>query len=142
MSNMYDEIIHLPHHVSKKHPPMSMRNRAAQFAPFAALTGHAAAVEETARFTEDEMDIDHNIHDRLDEQLMILRSYLKEEPEITITYFKPDDKKSGGSYEIISGHLKKIDEFDHCICMKEGQIIAMERILSMESPIFTEMDLL
>ena len=99
----YDDIIDLPHHTSKKHPRMPLLDRAAQFAPFAALTGHEAAIKETARLTEEEIELDENRKELLDLRLQQLQECLAEQPMVTVTYFKPDEKKAGGAYVSVTG---------------------------------------
>ena len=94
----YDDIINLPHHVSKKHPPMSLYARSAQFAPFAALTGYEDAVRETARETNERIEIDDELKLILDGKIQILFEKIKVKPEVTFTYFIPDLRKDGGAY--------------------------------------------
>ena len=93
MTDKYDDIINLPHHVSKRHPQMSMMNRAAQFAPFAALTGHSAAIEETARLTESQQELADEDSEILNHKMAYLREAINEHPTISITYFEPDKRK-------------------------------------------------
>ena len=102
----YADIINLPHHVSKTRPKMSMHDRAAQFSPFAALTGYDAAIKETARWTDEKIDLDETSKVSLDEKLLFIMSRLAEKPVVTITYFKKDDRKDGGTYEVIEGCIK------------------------------------
>ena len=91
----YDDIIHLPHHVSQNHPQMSMHDRAAQFAPFAALTGYEAAVRETARLTAEKRELDAQEAEELNRRLTELAARLPDHPEVTVEYFVPDDRKAG-----------------------------------------------
>ena len=93
--NPYADIIDLPHHVSHRHPQMSMEKRAAQFSPFAAMVGHDAAIRETARFTEEQMELTEDEKAIIDDKLQTIQAHIKEQPEITVTYFQPDEKKSG-----------------------------------------------
>lgn len=130
--NEYDDIINLPHHVSKVHPQMSMMNRAAQFAPFAALTGHAAAIEETARLTDEQMELAEEDSDALNQKMTYLREVINEHPTITITYFEPDKKKAGGMYKSIEGQLKNIDDYDQSIVLKSGDVIFLKSILDIQ----------
>lgn len=125
----YDDIINLPHHISKKHPQMPMENRAAQFAPFAALTGHEAAVKETARLTNRRIELDENMKVMLDEKLQRIMEQLDNEPEIAVTYFVPDEKKTGGEYVTAAGICKKIDTLNHVLIMKDGTQIRMREII-------------
>ena len=94
----YDDIINLPHHVSTRHPQMSMYDRAAQFSPFAALTGYDDAIQETGRLTEQKIELDEETLEKLDERFQILQEHLGEQPEVRFTYFKPDERKEGGAY--------------------------------------------
>ena len=109
----YSDIIDLPHHVSTKHPHMSSEDRAAQFSPFAALTGHEAAIKETARITDEFVEPDADKKQELDEELRMIRMSLADNKtaKVQMIFFKPDGKKSGGSYETITGNIKKIDEY-------------------------------
>lgn len=128
----YDDIIHLPHHVSSRHPQMSLADRAAQFSPFAALTGHEAAIRETARLTDVFVELDDDRKAQLDEQLRLLKENQFREPEIEVTYFQPDEKKSGGAYVTARGRLKKIDEYGRRIVFMDGTMISVEQVFSIE----------
>lgn len=136
----YDDIINLPHHESTKHPRMSALNRAAQFSPFAALTGHEAAISETARLTNTRLELDEDRKEELDEQLQIIREHISLEPEVAITYFVPDTQKEGGSYLQVIGIIKKLDDIDHKIVMKNGTVIPINDIFEIESSIFNAID--
>lgn len=110
--NKYKDIINLPHHVSKTRNPMSLYNRAAQFAPFAALTGYDEAIKEKARLTEQRIELSDEFKNILNQKLQILNKNINSHPKVTITYFELDNKKSGGVYKTISGNIKKIDEYN------------------------------
>ena len=127
----YDDIIDLPHHVSKRHKPMSLLNRAAQFAPFAALTGHEDAIEETARYTDSEIEIVNDRMAQLDMKLNQLRHALDngEKPDVTITHFVRDTHKKGGSYQTITAAIKSIDETRRCMVLCNGALIAINDIV-------------
>ena len=127
--NEYDDIINLPHHVSKVHPQMSMMNRAAQFAPFAALTGHAAAIEETVRLTDEQHELADEDSETLNQKMAYLREVINEHPTLTITYFEPDKKKAGGAYKTIEGQLQNIDDYSQSIVLKSGAVISLSSIL-------------
>ena len=117
----YDDIINMPHHVSKKHPQMSIEMRSAQFAPFAALTGYEEAVKETGRLTNSRIDIDEELKTDLDEKLRLIQEKITIQhmkPEVNFTYFVPDLKKDGGKYVTITGKVIKIDEYKHTIMVK------------------------
>ena len=125
----YDDIIYLPHHRSKKHAPMPLSDRAAQFSPFAALTGHDAAIKETARLTDKKIELDEYEVAVLDGILQTIREKLSENPEITVTYFEPDIKKDGGKYVTVTGNVKKMDEYTKCLIMNDGGRIRIEDII-------------
>ena len=138
MTKEYEDIIDLPPHVSRKRPKMSIMNRAAQFAPFAALTGHEAAVKETARQTQEKIQLDQYIKDGLNNKLQIIDDQLKEHPEIEITYFQPDQKKDGGVYTTSIVIVKKIDKYEKLVVMEEGTTIYLDHIIKIEGDIFAE----
>ncbi|MCM1063961.1 MAG: YolD-like family protein [Eubacterium sp.] len=128
----YDDIIDLPHHISARHPQMPLADRAAQFSPFAALTGHEAAIRETARLTEAFVELDEDRKRELDEQLLLIREESAKEPEIEVTYFRPDLKKSGGTYVTARGRVQKIDGYSRQIHFVDGTVIPMENLYSLE----------
>ena len=118
----YDDIIDLPHFVSKKYPQMSMRDRAAQFSPFAALTGYDAEIKETTRLTDRRIELDEDVLDKLNERLYILRKVLDDGsvyPEVRITYFEKDLKKDGGKYITVSGRVRKIHEYRNIVIFED-----------------------
>lgn len=139
-SSLYKDIINLPHHQSKTRKHMSMVDRAAQFSPFAALTGHSATIAETARLTDRQIELTEGDKAIINEKLQMLSDYLKSEPVVTITYFEPDDKKSGGSYETITGTIKRIDEVNKEIKFIDGSVILIERIYDIEGELFEGID--
>ncbi len=128
----YEDIIHLPHHVSVRHSQMPLRDRAAQFAPFAALTGHEEAVKETARLTDCKIELDENEIQLLDQKLQYLRDHLANRPAVIITHFVPDLRKAGGRYLEQEGIVKKIKEYDHLIIMEDGTEIPITNILQIK----------
>lgn len=131
-THKYDDIIHLPHHVSTKHPHMALLDRAAQFSPFAALTGHEAAIKETARLTDERVELDENRKEALDMQLQWIEQHMAERPEVTFTYFKQDERKSGGAYVTVTGVVKKIDVYEHRIVLEDGVNFGIEDIVEIE----------
>lgn len=135
-THKYDDIINLPHPVSSRHPQMSLHDRAAQFSPFAALTGYDAAVKETARLTEQRIELDESSKSLLDEKLGIVQEQLDQKPEITITYFKPDPKKAGGSYVEVAGSIKKIDEYERLLVLCSGEKIPIDEVIAVQGEIF------
>lgn len=128
----YDDIINLPHYISKKHPQMSMEERAAQFAPFAALVGYEDAVEETARITTKRIELNEEEKNILDMKLQMLNEQMQVQihPNITIMYFVPDLKKDGGKYIKISGIVKRIDEYKQLIILDDKTEISIKEIIS------------
>lgn len=137
----YDDIIHLQHPTSNRHPRMALSDRAAQFSPFAALAGHDAAVREAARLTDSKMEFDEDAKARLNDKLLIISENLSADPEVTITYFQPDERKAGGAYLAFTGTVKKIDEYEHAIVMMDKTAIPIEAIIEIESDLFERMDL-
>ena len=130
MMNDYSDIMDHPHHRSQTRPHMSMITRAAQFSPFAALTGYDEAISETQRLTEEQVTLDETEVARINEQLSEIAQHLSERWQVTITYFLPDARKSGGAYLTDTGTVKKIDEVEHVVRMDSGIGISMERIVS------------
>ncbi len=135
MKHPYDDIIDLPHHVSERHPQMSMYNRAAQFAPFAALTGHNAAITEAARLTEAEQELSESDAEVLNRKLAYLQS-LDEKPTISVTYFVPDDKKEGGSYHTATGIVKSVEPDKGVLQFEDGTGIPVIRIKDIDGECF------
>lgn len=127
----YEDIIHLLHHRSKKHAPMPLIDRAAQFSPFAALTGHEAAIKETARLTDRKVELDEYEIVALDAMLQKIKEQIQLHPEITVTYFQPDTKKDGGVYVTVAGRVKKLDEYAKSVIMEEGTRILIEDIIEL-----------
>ena len=134
MSEAYDDIINLSRPQSKKHTPMPMEDRAAQFLPFAALTGYDAAVSETARCTEERVELDAQEAERIGEKLAALIKRQQEQPELSLLYFVPDTRKAGGAYLRLDGRLKKITDFPRCVYLTDGSRIPIEDIVAVESP--------
>lgn len=139
MIKNYDDIINLPHHVSATRPHMSMMDRAAQFSPFAALTGYDAAIKETGRLTDENLDLDEEALNSLNMKFQILVDNLFDEPEVTFTYFKPDERKTGGAYIEVTGIVKKVDDFNRIILLRNGTKIPMDDIVCIEGDIFASL---
>jgi len=137
MSNNYDDIINLPHHVSTKHPRMKMIDRAAQFSPFAALTGHGSAVSETERLTENFAEPDEYEKSIINEKLRFLSDL--QNPIAEIVYFEPDRRKDGGAYVTVTGEVKRVDAVEQCVVMANGQRISAEFISDIRCDLFGEM---
>ena len=140
MKDSYADIINLPHHVSKRHRQMPLEERAAQFAPFAALTGFEAAIKETGRLTDDRIELDVAALSALDMKYQLLMEALDEAPEVTITYFQPDERKAGGKYVSAVGTVKKIDDFERRITMRDGTRIPMDDVLSIDGELFSSLE--
>ena len=128
-TDKYNDIINLPHHRSEKHPQMSMINRAAQFSPFAALTGHDAAIKETARLTDERIELDESAKAIIDKKLRFIEENIKNKPVISVTYFEPDERKKGGEYVIETSAVNKIDSYAGCLVMQSGHIISIDEII-------------
>ena len=140
MNGKYDVIMGLPHHVSKTRPQMPMSDRAAQFAPFAALTGYDSAIKETGRLTDERIELDEEALTALDMKYQLLMDALNEAPKVTITYFQPDERKAGGKYVSATGAVKKVDDFERRITMRDGTRIPMDDVLSIDGELFSSLE--
>ena len=128
----YDDIINLPHHVSATRPHMPMIDRAAQFMPFRALSGYEDAVQETARLTDEKIELTEDEKTILDMRLQKLADEIGSQPKVTLTYFRPDKKKAGGAYLTVTGQLKKIDDYEGALILMGGERILIEDILEIQ----------
>ena len=128
----YTDIIHLPHPEPKNHPRMPMEARAAQFAPFAALTGYDAVISETARLTDPQEVLDEEQQQLLNRQFLLLLEHIAEHPTVTITYFVADEKKAGGSYQSVTGHVKRYDDYLQQLIMSDGRQIPLHDIIEIK----------
>ena len=128
MNNRYDEIMELPHHVSTTRPQMPLSDRAAQFAPFAALTGYDSAIKETGRLTDERIELDEEALTALDRKYQLLMDTLDDAPEVTIIYFQPDERKAGGQYVSATGTVKKVDTFGRRILLQDGTRIPLDSV--------------
>lgn len=137
-TNKYNDIIHLPHPTSSKHPRMPLSTRAAIFSPFAALTGHGAAIVETARLTDRKIELDEDSKTVLDERQRYLEGIIDQQPEIIVIWFKPDEKKAGGSYVTTTGILKRTDNIERVMILTDGTRIPLADILSIEGECFPD----
>lgn len=135
-THKYDDLLELPRHVSSVHPRMAVQDRAAQFAPFSALTGHEEAVRETARLTMERGELDEEYQRLLDERLQLLREQLHMSPFISVTYFVADGRKAGGAYITVRGRVKKLKEYEQQLVMEEGTCIPIEDITALEGALF------
>lgn len=137
MRGPYDDIINLPHHVSDKRPQMSMQDRAAQFSPFAALTGYDSAIRETARLTDTKLELTEETMAVLNMKLQMAADSIAEQPELSFTYFKPDEKKAGGAYVTVSGAVKKVDDYERLVILQSGERIPIDNLLDIDGEIFS-----
>lgn len=131
-AHKYDDIIHLPHYQSSERRHMSLRDRAAQFAPFAALSGYEEAIGETARFTDEKVILDEDAVEKINEILYEISQHLQEKWKVSVTYFEPDSMKKGGAYLTDVGRIKKFDDIEKTIIMDSGMKIRMEQIIRIE----------
>lgn len=131
----YSDIINLSRPVSKR-PRMSLEQRSAQFAPFAALTGYEGQVKETARLTNKKIEINEELKEILNKKIQLIQEKIKEQPQIEITYFIPDSKKDGGKYETVTNSVKKIDTYKGEIILIDGTTIAIDEIININSEIY------
>lgn len=138
--NNYEDIINLPHYVSKAHPRMSLENRSAQFSPFAALTGYSDSIKETERITNKKITLDENYKEMLDNKLIILNNEIKNNHEVTITYFVDDLKKDGGIYKTVNTVIKKIDFFERQIVLINNEKIFIDDIYEIKSNLFNYLE--
>jgi len=141
MSNKYDDIINLTYPSESTRTRMSMHDRAAQFSPFAALTGYEEAVEETARITDDKIELAEDMKAIIDAKLGIIVDRLNSRPTVTITYFVSDEKKTGGKYVTVTDQVRSIDEFDRVINLAEKGSIKIDNIQKVESDIFSKWEI-
>lgn len=133
MKGPYDDIINLPHHVSETRPRMSLYDRAAQFSPFAALTGYEAVIRETARLTESRPEPSEGEAERINAGLSALSLHIGEQPWAEITYFLPDGKKSGGALVRVSGRVKRVDEYERAVVLTDGTDIPIDDITDIDA---------
>lgn len=135
----YEDIINLPHHVSETRPRMPIIDRAAQFSPFAALTGYDSAIKETGRLTDARIELGEEALSILNMKFQVLLDNLDDSPQVIFTYFKPDERKAGGSYIDVSGTVKKVDDFERLIVMQDGTKIPMDDVVNIEGEIFASL---
>ena len=138
MSGPYDDILYRSRPVSQRHPPMSRADRAAQFSPFAALTGYEAAVKETARLTQGKIELSDEEKESIDRVLQALYANLQDQPPVIITYFLPDQKKDGGAYVTVTGALKRIDLLERRLNLTDGTLIPIDAISQLQGPSLPE----
>ena len=132
MTGPYDDMLNLPHPTSRRHPRMSLSDRAPQFAPFAALSGHSAALVETARLTERRIELDEDVKAALDLKQQMLVDRIDEHPDVSVTWFQPDGKKDGGRYVTTTGRLKRIDEVERVLVMEDKTTVPLDDVISID----------
>ena len=137
-THKYDDIINQPHHTSQNHARMSISDRAAQFSPFAALTGYDDAVRETARLTDERIVLEEDERQALDERFLFLRAHLADRHRVTFTYFKPDLKKAGGAYASVSGIVRRVDDVERQIIMEDGTVIYLDAVSAIDGDLFSD----
>jgi len=139
MTDQYDDIINMPHHVSSTRPRMSAIDRAAQFSPFAALTGYDVSIKESARLTGERLELDDSQKEDIGDKLRFVTEQLDADTEIRITYFLPDARKAGGEYVTVSGAVKKIDEYERMIILIDGKQIPIDEVIDVDCDVFEEL---
>lgn len=137
----YEDILCVPRPTTHVRPPMPRQDRAAQFAPFAALTGHDAAIRETARTTQARRQLSEDEKLILDRKQQFLLEQVHQHPQVTVTYFQPDARKAGGAYQVFTGHVKSLDTFRRLLRTMEGKDIPVDDIVALESPLFSQLEL-
>lgn len=136
----YEDILNLPRPTAHVRPSMSRQDRAAQFAPFAALTGHDAAIRETARTTQTRRQLSEDEKAILDRKQQVLLEQVRQHPQVTVTYFQPDARKTGGSYQVYTGHVRGLDFSRRLLRTVEGTDIPMDDIVELDSPLFSQFE--
>lgn len=139
-NHQYDDIMDLPHHISATRPQMPMLDRAAQFSPFAALTGYEAGIQETGRLTDQRIDLTEDSRAALDRKQQLLADNLADNPEVSVTYFVPDERKAGGAYVTVTGRVKKVDDYQRLLILTNGTKIPLDEIFDMESELFRSLE--
>lgn len=136
MSFEYESLLHLPHPTSPKHPRMPIGDRAAQFAPFAALTGYDDVIVETARLTDDPTQLTEESLAILDSKLRALETIIETAPEITVRFFEADKRKQGGAYKTVTKGLRRVERTERCLLMTDGERIPLDCVSGLEHPMF------
>ena len=141
MSGRYDDMLYMQNPTPTCKSRMSFYERAAQFSPFAALTGYEDAVEETARLTDARLELSEDMKTILNEKMQMIVDNMDADPIVTITYFVPDKKKEGGAYVDVTGIVKEIDEYERCIVMTDKKKIPIEQVRAIEGDHFKCLEL-
>ena len=136
MTGKYDDILRLPHHVSASRKPMAMTARAAQFAPFAALSGYDAEVQEAGRLTDRPIEPDEYEKEALNARLRLLARHFREEWVVSLVFFQPDERKAGGAYVTRTGTVKKFREAERILILTDGTVIPLDDLIALEGEEF------
>ncbi len=140
MNSSYDDLLYLPHPTSQKHPRMSRLDRAAQFSPFAALSGFEGAVRETARLTQARVELGEDELAELDERLRLALAWENDPPVVSVTWFQPDGRKAGGAYVTTRGRIRKVDTVNRVLLLEDGGKIPVDEVVALDSEIFNGAD--
>ena len=141
MTGKYDDMLHLPHHVSASRKPMAMTARAAQFAPFAALSGYDAEVQEAGRLTDRPIEPDEYEKEALNARLRLLARHFREEWVVSLVFFQPDERKAGGAYVTRTGTVKKLYETERLLTLTDGTVIPLDDLIALDGEEFAAYDL-
>ena len=141
MTGKYDDILRLPHHVSASRKPMAMTARAAQFAPFAALSGYDAEVQEAGRLTDRPIELDEYEKEALNARLRLLARHFREEWVVSLVFFQPDERKAGGAYVTRTGTVKKLYETERLLTLTDGTVIPLDDLIALDGEEFAAYDL-
>ena len=141
MTGKYDDILRLPHHVSASRKPMAMTARAAQFAPFAALSGYDAEVQEAGRLTDRPIEPDEYEKEALNARLQLLARHFREEWVVSLVFFQPDERKAGGAYVTCTGTVKKLYETERLLTLTDGTVIPLDDLIALDGEEFAAYDL-
>lgn len=136
MTGKYDDILRLPHHVSASRKPMAMTARAAQFAPFAALSGYDAEVQEAGRLTDRPIEPDEYEKEALNARLRLLARHFREEWVVSLVFFQPDERKAGGAYVTCTGTVKKLYETERLLTLTDGTVIPLDDLIALDGEEF------
>lgn len=141
MTGKYDDILRLPHHVSASRKPMAITARAAQFAPFAALSGYDAEVQEAGRLTDRPIEPDEYEKEAMNARLQLLARHLREEWVVSLVFFQPDERKAGGAYVTRTGTVKKLYETERLLTLTDGTVIPLDDLIALDGEEFAAYDL-
>lgn len=141
MTGKYDDMLRLPHHVSASRKPMAITARAAQFAPFAALSGYDAEVQEAGRLTDRPIEPDEYEKEAMNARLQLLARHLREKWVVSLVFFQPDERKAGGAYVTRTGTVKKLYETERLLTLTDGTVIPLDDLIALDGEEFAAYDL-